>query len=104
MSLHSRHPIDATQREGEVSAAGSILAYVRENGRFPGGEAIPPAQPERSTAMQTIETPYGRLEVDPASLELGELLVTDEGAELEVVSLDPLRLEPAPEEEEDWGE
>jgi alpha-aminoadipate/glutamate carrier protein LysW len=26
------------------------------------------------------------------------------GAELEVVSLDPVRLELAPEEEEDWGE
>ena len=26
------------------------------------------------------------------------------GAELEVVSLDPLRLDLAPEEEEDWGE
>jgi len=28
----------------------------------------------------------------------------DCGVELEVVSLDPPRLEPAPEEEEDWGE
>ncbi|AEB11419.1 lysine biosynthesis protein LysW [Marinithermus hydrothermalis] len=37
--------------------------------------------------------------------ELGELLVCDScGAELEVVELDPLRLEPAPEEAEDWGE
>ncbi|MBW7916190.1 MAG: lysine biosynthesis protein LysW [Trueperaceae bacterium] len=35
---------------------------------------------------------------------LGELLVTDEGAELEVVGLDPLRFELAPEEAEDWGE
>ena len=50
------------------------------------------------------DTPYGRVEVDADSLELGELVVTDEGVELEVVSLDPLRFEPAPEEEEDWGE
>lgn len=51
-----------------------------------------------------IETPYGIVEVDPDTLELGELVVTDEGAELEVVSLEPLRFEPAPEEDEDWGE
>ncbi|MDR9391012.1 MAG: lysine biosynthesis protein LysW [Trueperaceae bacterium] len=54
--------------------------------------------------MQTLSTPYGRLDVDPATLELGELLVSDDGVELEVVALDPLRLEPAPEEAEDWGE
>jgi alpha-aminoadipate carrier protein LysW len=53
---------------------------------------------------QRIETPYGTVEADPARLELGELLVSDEGIELEVVGLDPLRLEPAPEEDEDWGE
>lgn len=51
-----------------------------------------------------VETPYGSVEVDPAQLELGELLVSDEGVELEVVALNPLRLEPAPEEDEDWGE
>jgi alpha-aminoadipate carrier protein LysW len=39
-----------------------------------------------------------------AALELGELVVTDEGVELEVVGVEPLRFEPAPEEEEDWGE
>jgi alpha-aminoadipate carrier protein LysW len=53
---------------------------------------------------QQIETPYGTLDVDPDSLELGELVVTDEGVELEVVGLAPLRFEPAPEEDEDWGE
>jgi len=53
---------------------------------------------------RSIDTPYGRVEADPSALELGELLVSDEGTELEVVSLDPLRLEPAPEEAEDWGE
>lgn len=54
--------------------------------------------------MDTIDTEYGRVEADVASLELGELVVTDEGVELEVVGLEPLRFEPAPEEEEDWGE
>ncbi|ADI14513.1 lysine biosynthesis protein LysW [Truepera radiovictrix] len=54
--------------------------------------------------LQTIDTPYGTVEADPDTLELGEILVSDDGTELEVVSLDPLRLEPAPEEDEDWGE
>lgn len=54
--------------------------------------------------MQTIDTPHGRVQADLADLLLGELLVSDEGAELEVVSLDPLRFELAPEEAEDWGE
>ncbi|MEJ2356918.1 MAG: lysine biosynthesis protein LysW [Deinococcales bacterium] len=44
------------------------------------------------------------MDVEPESLTLGELVVTDEGAELEVVGLEPLRFEPAPEEDEDWGE
>ena len=35
----------------------------------------------------------------------GELVVCpDCGAELEVISVDPLELDLAPEEEEDWGE
>ena len=54
--------------------------------------------------LQTIETPHGNIEVDLESVELGELLVSDDGTELEVVGLDPLKLEPAPEEDEDWGE
>lgn len=54
--------------------------------------------------MQTIDTPHGRVDIDPAALTLGELVVTDDGTELEVVGLDPLRFEPAPEEDEDWGE
>lgn len=53
---------------------------------------------------QPVETPYGRLDLDPTALELGELVVTDDGVELEVTGLDPLRFEPAPEEDEDWGE
>lgn len=54
--------------------------------------------------LETIETPYGNVEVETETVELGELLVSDDGTELEVVGLDPLRLEPAPEEDEDWGE
>lgn len=53
---------------------------------------------------QQIETPFGPVEADPADLQLGELVVTDDGTELEVVHLDPLRFELAPEEDEDWGE
>lgn len=38
-------------------------------------------------------------------LILGEILPCPEcGAELEVIALDPVRLELAPEVEEDWGE
>ena len=38
-------------------------------------------------------------------LELAEIVVCpDCGMELEVVSLDPVSLAPAPEVEEDWGE
>lgn len=51
-----------------------------------------------------IETPYGTVDVNEDELELGELVITDEGAELEVVGLNPLKLELAPEEDEDWGE
>lgn len=37
--------------------------------------------------------------------ELGELVICETcGSELEVVALDPLKLELAPEEAEDWGE
>ena len=46
-----------------------------------------------------------------AELNLGDDVVKSEimsceecGAELEITSLDPLKLEMAPEEEEDWGE
>lgn len=41
----------------------------------------------------------------PANLELGELLVCpDCGVDLEVISLDPLTIDMAPMEAEDWGE
>ena len=54
--------------------------------------------------MAVIDTEWGEVEVDMDTVELGEILVADDGTELEVVGLDPLTLEPAPEEEEDWGE
>ena len=41
----------------------------------------------------------------PADVMEGEIVQCPEcGLELEVMSLNPLSLEPAPEEEEDWGE
>jgi alpha-aminoadipate carrier protein LysW len=41
----------------------------------------------------------------PADVEVGEIVDSPvSGAELEVVSLDPVVLEEAPELEEDWGE
>lgn len=68
-------------------------------------ESVLARHPKEPVAMiQMIDTPYGRIDVDPNGLRLGELLVTDEGAELEVVELAPLRFELAPEEDEDWGE
>jgi len=40
-----------------------------------------------------------------ADVEVGEIVVCpDCGVELEVMSLDPITLELAPEVEEDWGE
>jgi alpha-aminoadipate carrier protein LysW len=45
-----------------------------------------------------------KLDLAP-DLEEGEIVVcADCGAELEVMSLDPLTLDLAPEVEEDWGE
>ena len=41
----------------------------------------------------------------PADVERGEVVQCAEcGAELEVITLDPLRFTLAPPEEEDWGE
>jgi lysine biosynthesis protein LysW len=60
--------------------------------------------PEERMPTVPVRTPHGVVDVDPAALELGELVVSDDGVELEVVALDPLRFEPAPQEDEDWGE
>lgn len=53
---------------------------------------------------ERLETPWGIVEADPVGLQLGELVTTDEGVELEVTGIDPLELDLAPEEDEDWGE
>jgi alpha-aminoadipate carrier protein LysW len=54
----------------------------------------------------TTEDPVTGEEITlPADLEVGEILDSPvSGAELEVVSTEPVTLEEAPELEEDWGE
>ena len=52
------------------------------------------------------EDPITGEEIEPpADVEVGEIIDSPiTGAELEVISLDPVTLEEAPELEEDWGE
>ena len=54
----------------------------------------------------TAEDPVTGEEIEiPADVEVGEIIDSPiTGAELEVVSVDPVTLEEAPELEEDWGE
>ncbi|MFB6089798.1 MAG: lysine biosynthesis protein LysW [Haloquadratum sp.] len=54
----------------------------------------------------TAEDPLTGEEIEiPADVEVGEIVDSPAtGAELEVVSVDPIVLEEAPELEEDWGE
>ncbi|MFA1609688.1 lysine biosynthesis protein LysW [Halobellus rubicundus] len=54
----------------------------------------------------TAEDPLTGEEIEiPADVEVGEIVDSPAtGAELEVVSVDPITLEEAPELEEDWGE
>jgi len=54
----------------------------------------------------TAEDPITGEEIElPADVEVGEIIDSPvSGAELEVVSQDPVTLEEAPELEEDWGE
>jgi alpha-aminoadipate carrier protein LysW len=54
----------------------------------------------------TAEDPITGEEIDlPADIEVGEIIDSPiSGAELEVISVDPVTLEEAPELEEDWGE
>lgn len=57
--------------------------------------------------MTTIqfENPDTGAIIELTNPELGELVTDDEtGVEYEVVSIDPPRLEAAPQEAEDWGE
>ena len=51
------------------------------------------------------ECPICGCAIKHSSVELGELLTCpDCGSDLEIVSLNPVVLNEAPEEEEDWGE
>lgn len=54
----------------------------------------------------TAEDPLTGEEIEiPADVEVGEIIDSPvTGAELEVVSTDPVELEETPELEEDWGE
>lgn len=54
----------------------------------------------------TAEDPIAGEEIDvPADVEIGEIIDSPvTGAELEVIGVDPVELEEAPELEEDWGE
>jgi len=55
--------------------------------------------------QQTLECPECAAAIHAAPTLAGEILdCGDCGAELEVVSLAPLRVQLAPEVEEDWGE
>lgn len=52
-----------------------------------------------------FENPDTGATIELINPELGELVIDDEtGVEYEVVSLEPPRLEAAPQEAEDWGE
>jgi alpha-aminoadipate/glutamate carrier protein LysW len=56
-------------------------------------------------ASITFENPESGAKITLENPELGEIVIDDEtGAEFEVVSLDPPKLEAAPQEAEDWGE
>jgi alpha-aminoadipate carrier protein LysW len=61
---------------------------------------------DESTTGIVAEDPITGEEIElPADVEVGEIIDSPvSGAELEVVSLDPVVLEEAPELEEDWGE
>ena len=54
----------------------------------------------------TAEDPITGEDIEiPADVEVGEIIDSPiTGAELEVISVDPVTLEEAPELEEDWGE
>ena len=54
----------------------------------------------------TAEDPVTGEEIElPGDVEVGEIVDSPiSGAELEVISVDPVTLEEAPELEEDWGE
>ena len=53
-----------------------------------------------------VECPECAADIETSDdLEVGEILACEEcGAELEVLSTDPVKIDLAPEVEEDWGE
>lgn len=56
-------------------------------------------------AFQIATCPECAAEIELADVILGEIVVCpDCGVDLEVISLEPLELDLAPMEEEDWGE
>ncbi|MCB0352298.1 MAG: lysine biosynthesis protein LysW [Bdellovibrionales bacterium] len=60
---------------------------------------------EAPQQLEAISPISGAKVVFPTDAEVGELIDDPEtGDELEIVSLNPPQLAPAPEEEEDWGE
>ena len=57
------------------------------------------------SATMTAVCPECEAELILSDVEKGEIVQCAEcGAELEVINTDPLELDLAPEEEEDWGE
>ena len=57
------------------------------------------------TVSGTAECPERFAEIELKNVMQNEIVqCPDCGVDLEVVSLEPLQLAPAPEEEEDWGE
>ena len=57
------------------------------------------------TVTTTAECPECFGEVELTDVMQHEIVQCAEcGVDLEVTSIDPVKLEPAPEEEEDWGE
>jgi alpha-aminoadipate carrier protein LysW len=60
---------------------------------------------DRWVVMTNAECIECGFELTLEDVEEGELIVCPEcGTEMEVVGLNPIVLEPAPAEEEDWGE
>lgn len=59
-----------------------------------------------SNVMKRTSCPECDADIEIAdNVVMGEIVPCEEcGVELEIMSVDPLELEPAPEIEEDWGE
>ena len=83
------------------------LEFGKINDKF---EGFMPCTGPRSRTMADdrimAEDPLTGDDIElPADVEVGEIIDSPvTGAELEVISLDPVVLEEAPELEEDWGE